>query len=84
MSISDAEYVGKRKQTWRKRFLAEMEQMMLWQSWLLALIKPLYPMAGNGRPPYSLETILQSSGGVGCRCVRTPLSMRPSSMPQLD
>jgi len=25
MSLSDTEYAGKRKQTWRERFLAEME-----------------------------------------------------------
>ncbi|MCY1551356.1 hypothetical protein D9M68_876800 [compost metagenome] len=28
MSFSDAEYAGKRKQTWRERFLAEMEEAL--------------------------------------------------------
>jgi IS5 family transposase len=58
MSFSDAEYAGKRKQTRRERFLAEMEQVVPWTG-LLALIEPFYPKAGNGRPPYPLETLLR-------------------------
>ncbi len=58
MSFSDAEYAGKRKQTRRERFLAEMEQVVPWAG-LLALIEPFYPKAGNGRPPYPLETMLR-------------------------
>ncbi|MFR0693450.1 IS5 family transposase [Pseudomonas sp. NY15435] len=57
MSFSDAEYAGKRKQTRRERFLAEMEQVVPWAG-LLELIEPFYPKAGNGRPPYPLETML--------------------------
>lgn len=58
MSFSDAEYAGKRKQTRRERFLAEIEQVVPWVG-LLALIEPLYPKAGNGRPPYPLDTMLR-------------------------
>ncbi len=58
MSFSDAEYAGKRKQTRRERFLAEMEQVVPWAG-LLVLIEPFYPKAGNGRPPYPLETMLR-------------------------
>ena len=58
MSFSDAEYAGKRKQTRRERFLAEMEPVVPWAG-LLALIEPFYPKAGNGRPPYPLETMLR-------------------------
>ncbi|TWI46292.1 IS4 family transposase [Pseudomonas duriflava] len=58
MSFSDAEYAGKRKQTRRERFLVEMEQVVPWAG-LLALIEPFYPKAGNGRPPYPLETMLR-------------------------
>jgi len=58
MSFSDAEYAGKRKQPRRERFLAEMEQVVPWTG-LLALIEPFYPKAGNGRPPYPLETLLR-------------------------
>ncbi len=59
MSFSDFEYAGKRKQTRRERFLAEMEQVVPW-SGLVALIKPHYPKAGGGRKPYPLDTMLQN------------------------
>src|SRR5450631_2708583 len=58
MSFGDAEYDGKRKQTRREVFLAEMEQVVPWKS-LLDLIEPLYPMPGRGRHPYPLETMLR-------------------------
>lgn len=59
MSFSDFEYAGKRKQTHRERFLAEMEQVVPW-SGLVALIEPHYPKAGGGRKPYPLDTMLQN------------------------
>jgi IS5 family transposase len=58
MSVGDAECAGKRKQTRREVFLAEMEQVALRKS-LLNLIEPLYPVAGRGRHPYALETMLR-------------------------
>ena len=58
MSFGDAEYAGKRKQTRREVFLAEMEQVVPWRS-LLNLIEPFYPVAGRGRHPYPLETMLR-------------------------
>jgi transposase, IS5 family len=58
MSFGDAEYAGKRKQTRREIFLAEMDQVVPWKS-LLTLIEPLYPIAGRGRHPYPLETMLR-------------------------
>jgi len=58
MSFSDFEYAGKRKQTRRERFLAEMEEVVPW-SGLVALIEPHYPKAGGGRKPYPLETMLR-------------------------
>lgn len=59
MSFSDFEYAGKRKQTRRDRFLAEMDQVVPW-SGLLGLIEPYYPKAGGGRKPYPLETMLRT------------------------
>ncbi len=59
MSFSDFEYAGKRKQTHRERFLAEMEQVVPW-SGLVALIEPHYPKADGGRKPYPLDTMLQN------------------------
>ena len=58
MSFGDAEYAGKRKQTRREVFLAEMDKVIPWAS-LLKLIEPLYPSGGRGRPPYPLETMLR-------------------------
>jgi IS5 family transposase len=58
ISFGDAEYAGKRKQTRREVFLAEMEQVVPWKS-LLNLIEPLYPIAGRGRHPYPLATMLR-------------------------
>ena len=58
MSFGDAEYRGKRKQTRREKFLAEMERVVPWDS-LLALIEPCYPVAGRGRHPYPIATMLR-------------------------
>jgi hypothetical protein len=57
-SFGDAEYAGKRKKTRREVFLEEMEQGVPWKS-LLNLIEPCYPIAGRGRHPYPLETMLR-------------------------
>ncbi len=58
MSFGDAEYAGKRKKTRRELFLEEMDQVVPWKS-LLSLIEPVYPIAGRGRHPYPLETMLR-------------------------
>ena len=58
ISFGDAEYAGKRKQTRREVFLAEMEQVVPWKV-LLKLIEPFYPIAGRGCHPYPLETMLR-------------------------
>ena len=58
MSFSDAEFAGKKKQTRRERFLGEMDKVVPWKP-LLNLIEPHYPMAGKGRRPYPLSTMLR-------------------------
>ena len=58
MSFGDAEYSGKKKRTRREEFLAEMEQVVPWDT-LLALIEPFYPVAGRGRHPYPIATMLR-------------------------
>src|SRR5574340_33617 len=58
LAFGDAEYAGKRKKTRREVFLEEMEQVIPWRS-LLNLIEPFYPLAGRGRHPYPLETMLR-------------------------
>jgi len=58
MSFGDAEYSGKKKRTRREVFLAEMDRVVPWDS-LLTLIEPLYPVAGRGRHPYPIATMLR-------------------------
>ena len=58
MSFSDAEYAGKRKKMRREVFLEEMELVVPWKA-LLGLIEPHYSVAGRGRPPYPLASMLR-------------------------
>lgn len=58
ISFSDAEYAGKRKKTRREVFLEEMELVVPWKA-LLGLIEPHYPVAGRGRRPYPLASMLR-------------------------
>ncbi len=58
ISFADAEYAGKRKKTRREVFLEEMELVVPWKA-LVKLIEPHYPVAGRGRRPYPLESILR-------------------------
>ena len=47
-SFSQAEYAGKKKQTRRDKFLAEMEQVVPWAR-LVERLRPLYPKGERGR-----------------------------------
>lgn len=58
LTFGDADFAGKGKKTRKERFLAEMDQVVPW-SVLVRLIEPVYPVAGNGRRPYPLETMLR-------------------------
>src|SRR6516164_2361132 len=44
--------------TRRAQFLAEMDRVVPWRE-LCARIDPVYPKAGNGRPPVGLERMLR-------------------------
>jgi transposase, IS5 family len=57
-SFVEAEYAGKKKQTRRDRFLAEMERVVPWAR-LVARLQPLYPKGERGRPPIGLERMLR-------------------------
>ena len=57
-SFSQAEYAGKKKQTRRDKFLAEMEQVVPWAR-LVARLRPFYPKGERGRPPIGLERMLR-------------------------
>jgi IS5 family transposase len=59
LSFAQAEYAGKKKQTRRDRFLAQMERVVPW-SRLIAVIEPHYPRSGKrGRPPIGTERMLR-------------------------
>jgi IS5 family transposase len=58
ISFSDAEYAGKRKKTRREVFLEEMELVVPWKA-LLKLVEPHYPVAGRGRRPYPVDSMLR-------------------------
>src|SRR6202051_1662124 len=57
-SFSQAEYAGKKKQTRRDRFLAEMEQVVPWAG-LGDRLRAFYPKGERGRPPVGLERMLR-------------------------
>ena len=46
------------KRTRRAAFLADMARIVPWSE-LCALIEPVYPKAGDGRPPIGLERMLR-------------------------
>ena len=46
------------KTTRRAAFLAQMDRVVPWSA-LCALIEPVYPKPGNGRPPVGLERMLR-------------------------
>ena len=52
------EYAGKKKQTRRDKFLAEMEQVVPWAR-LVARLQAFYPKGERGRPPVGLERMLR-------------------------
>jgi len=58
-SFASAEYAGKKRQTRRERFLAEMNIVVPWVR-LEALIEPHYPKSGKvGRPPIGVPRMLR-------------------------
>lgn len=58
LSFGDAEFSGKRKKTRREKFLSEMDRVIPWAA-LEKVIKPFYPVAGQGRHPYPLSSMLR-------------------------
>src|SRR5476651_522937 len=51
-------WAGKKKQTRREVFLAEMERVIPWRD-MLALLTPHYPAPVRGRRPIPLERMLR-------------------------
>lgn len=58
-TLSDADGLGKRKQTRREIFLEEMERVVPWKK-LIPLIEPHYPASGwQGLQRYAVSTMLR-------------------------
>jgi IS5 family transposase len=58
-SFASLEYAGKKRQTRREKFLAEMDKVVPWGR-LEALIEPHYPSSGRvGRPPVGMPRMLR-------------------------
>ena len=57
-SFAEAECAGKKKQTRRDKFLADMEHVVPWAR-LEERLRPLYPKGERGRPPISLDRMLR-------------------------
>lgn len=58
ISFATLAEAGKKRQTKRERFLAEMEAVVPWAA-LVTLIEPHCPKAGKGRWPRGLEAMLR-------------------------
>ena len=58
MTLSASGFNKYGKTTRRATFLAEMERVVPWAE-LSALIEPVYPKPGNGRPPVGVERMLR-------------------------
>jgi IS5 family transposase len=58
MTLATTSFERYRKTTRREAFLAEMDRVVPWRE-LCALIEPVYPKAGGGRPPIGLERMLR-------------------------
>lgn len=58
LSFADCEFIQKRRQTRKEKFLARMDKLIPWCR-LEDLIKPHYPKPGKGRRPYPLSSMLR-------------------------
>lgn len=58
MSLAAGTFEPFRKTTKREVFLGEMNRVVPWTP-LVALVEPVYPKAGNGRPPIPLKRMLR-------------------------
>jgi IS5 family transposase len=51
LTLATGTFEAYRKPTRREKFLAEMDRAVPWKE-LCAVIEPVYPKPGNGRPPH--------------------------------
>lgn len=57
-TFSDIEYANRKHKTRREEFLAMMDKILPWQSFI-DMIKPVYFKGERGRPPIGIETMLR-------------------------
>ena len=57
LTLATASFEKHSKTTRRAAFLAEMDGVVPWRE-LCAVVEPVYPKPGNGRPPNGLERML--------------------------
>jgi transposase, IS5 family len=60
LTLATAGFEQFAKSTRRAAFLEGMDRVVPWPA-LCALIEPVYPKLGNGRPPVGLERMLRIS-----------------------
>ena len=77
LTLATAGFERYAKTTRRATFLAEMEQVVPWRR-LCRLIEPVYPKAGNGRPPVGLERMPGTAPSRRCG-PRSSMPSTPSS-----
>jgi IS5 family transposase len=58
MTLATAAFERYAKTTRRAEFLAQMDRVVPWEK-LCALVFPVYPKAGHGRPPIELERMIR-------------------------
>jgi IS5 family transposase len=58
MTLASTGFEKYSRKTRRAQFLEDMDRVVPWAE-LCALIEPVYPKAGNGRPPIDLELMLR-------------------------
>ena len=58
MTLATAGFERYAKTTRRAEFLAQMDRVVPWER-LCALVFPVYPKAGDGRPPIDLELMIR-------------------------
>ncbi len=57
-TFADLEFENKKRKTRREKFLERLDGLIPWER-LEERIRPCYPKAGNGRPPYALSVMLR-------------------------
>jgi len=57
-TLSDMEYVNRKRVTKRESFLKMMDEIIPWSEWV-ELIRPFYPKGEQGRPPLGIELMLR-------------------------